>query len=402
MQKIDKKNHFSISRKSVVINSILIVLLAVVSVLMYILPSRLLPLNIIEYYSRNIFPIIAFPFNTFINVFMQSITEYFAVIGGITLLISIIVFLVKCVTYLVKGGVKGLLSYSLKRVRIALTIVLIGVIIFQLMIGLNYSRKPVNMVLKLDGKGYTAQDYMEVLDWSYNEMIAARRELGMDYNGVAHMNTNFETAVQDANGIILGMDDYFDLGMSSNYIRVKPVMLSHAWSYTGIAGFYDALLGEANVNVDYMDILDFPVTICHEIIHAKGYSREYDANTAAVIACIESQRADFRYAGYYYIFMHLWGVTKEYAEHEGLQIPDYASRPEFQWVIADRKASSMYYESLEDNWFTRFIDSFSEDVNDTYLKSNNQAGGTDTYKVPTSIYVDFYFTYVPEAGYDSN
>ncbi|MCQ2532182.1 MAG: DUF3810 domain-containing protein [Saccharofermentans sp.] len=397
MQKLDKNNRYYISTLSIALNITCIVLLAVASVFFYIMPARVLSNEIIDKYARDIFPIVAFPFNTISNIFMQSLTELFAVVGGIFLFVFIIVFVIKAIVYLIKGGFRGFFKYTLKRVRIVLTLVLVGVIIFQLMIGINYNRTPVSVALNLDGQGYSCEDYINALNWAYSEMIMARMELGTDYNGVAHMDTNFEQAVRDANGIILGMDDYFDLGISPNFVRAKPVMLSYVWSYTGISGFYDALLGEANLNVDYMDILNFPVTLCHEILHAKGYSREYDANTAAVIACIESPRADFRYAGYFYVFMNLYGAASGYAEHEGIELPDYFNRPEFDMVRNDIKASNMYDETLEWNWLTDFINSFSEDVNDTYLKSNNQAGGTETYKVPSNIYVDFYYTYVPEA-----
>lgn len=398
MKRVDKSGKYYISNKGIIVNSVLIVVFALVAVLIYILPSKLLSRDAIDYYSEHIFPKVALPFNAFSNFFMQSLTETFAVIGSIMLLILIIIFIVQAIIYLVKGGARGFFRYFLTRIRIVMTIALIASIIFQLMIGLNYNRTPVAARLKLDGKGYTCDQYLVVLDWAYNEMIAARRELGTDYNGVAHMSTGFEQTVYDANAIIMGMDDYYELGLSPTYVRAKPVALSYFWSYTYISGFYDAMLGEANLNVDYMDVLYFPVTVCHEIIHAKGYSREYDANTAAVLTCVESSRADFRYAGFYYIFMNLYGVTRDYAIHEGIEFPDYTSRPEFQFVMKDISASNMYDESLKNNPFTKFIEDLSEDVNDTYLKSNGQKGGTDTYEVPSNIYVDFYYKYILEAA----
>ena len=407
MRKFDKTSRYYISTPGIILNSVLIVLFFAMAICLYIFPSKILSQEVINYYSETIFPIIALPFNSFSGFFMQSITELFAVVGSGALLIYVIYFVIKSIVVAVRRGGRSFCKYFLTRIRILASLTLIGVILFQLMIGLNYSRTPMSVRLKLDGvsfngEGYSCEQYMEALDWAYFEMLSARSELGEDYNGVAHMCTSFDMAVYDANSIILGMDDYFYLGLSPTYVRVKPVMLSYLWSYTGITGFYCAFLGESNINVDYMDILHFPVTLCHEIIHAKGYSREYDANTAAVIACIESSRPDFRYAGYYYIFMNLYGITKEYAEHEGVSIPDYFSYPDFDMVRADIRASAKYDETLDWNELTNFINSFSEDVNDAYLKSNKQDGGTETYQVPPNLYVDFYYTYVPGAGNVSN
>lgn len=398
MKRVEKSEKYYISNKGIIINSVLIVVFAALAFIIYYFPAKILSRETIDYYSEFIFPKVALPFNAVSNFFMQSLTEIFAVIGSIMLFILIIIFIVQTIISAVRGGGRGFCRYFLVRIRVVMTIVLIASIIFQLMIGLNYNRTPVATRLKLNGEGYTCDQYLTVLDWAYYEMMAARRHLGTDYNGVAHLDSNYEMAVYDANAIIMGMDDYFDLGLSPTYVRAKPVALSYFWSYTYITGFYDAMLGEANLNTDYMDVLDFPVTLCHEIYHAKGYSREYDANTAAVLTCIESSRADFRYAGYYYIFMNLYGVTREYALQEGIEFPDYISRPEFQMVQKDMTASLMYAESLENNPFTKMIEEMSEDVNDTYLKSNGQEGGTETYKVPSNIYVDFYFKYIAEAS----
>lgn len=394
MKRIDKEGENTIGIKSIIINSVLILLLATLSIMAYFMPASYLNYTRAEYYARHIFPYISFPLNSLSNFFMQSLTEMFAVLGGLILIVLLIVFIINCIKKTMNYGVRGLLKYALKRIRIVLSLVLIGVIIFQLMIGINYNRIPVAAQLGLDGKDFECEAYLETLNWAYREMIAARKELGVDYNGVAHMSTSYEQTVYDANAIILGVDDYFDMGLTQTYVRAKPVMLSYLWTYTGIVGFYDALLGEANINVDYMDILDFPVTVCHEIIHVKGYSREYDANTLAIISCIESNRADFRYAGFFYIFSNLYSVTLQYAEHEGLEVPRYTEMEDFDMVRADIEASNMYYDALEDNWITDFIETFSNDVNDTYLESNNQQGGVETYHVPTNIYVDFYYTYV--------
>lgn len=398
MKRCEKNTFEKLTPKGIIMDCVFIVVFAALAIVLYFLPGRLIPQSAVDYYAEHIFPFVAFPINNVTNIFMQSLTEFFAVAGILTIFIIILVVLYRLINAVVTRGVRRFIRRLLKVSKVLSVIALTGVIIFQLMIGLNYNRTPVVSKLGLTGQEHDYKEYLMTLDWAYRGMIEARSQLGVDYNGVAHMSTGFEETAYDANAIILGLDDYFGLDLSPNYVRTKPVMLSYLWSYTGIVGFYDAFLGEANINVDYMDILDFPVTVCHEIIHAKGYSREYDANTAAVIACIESPRADFRYAGFYYIFRTLYGTVRDFAIHEGEAIPDYVSNSEFDMVRADIEASYMYEESLDWNALTEFINSFSEDVNNTYLQSNGQDGGTETYHVAPNVYVNFYCTYVMEGS----
>lgn len=211
------------------------------------------------------------------------------------------------------------------------------------------------------------------------------------------MSTNFDAIVYDANGIVNAVSNHYDLGMSDNYIRAKAVSLSRLWTYTWIAGAYDPFLCEANINTDYLDILDFPVTVCHELCHAKGYASETDANTIAVLSCINSPRADFRYAGYYYIFNMLYSIVSGYSQAEGVEMMNYLELSDMDMVRRDEIASTRYYESLNKGPIADFIALFSEEVNNAFLESNGQDGGTKTYRVPQNVFVEYYFRYIVDA-----
>ena len=247
-----------------------------------------------DIYSAYIFPMIAAPANAVNTIFHFSMTENLVVLGSLFLVGLVIYFVVM----LFVRGAKGRLgSFLYKSLTVVLTVMVVVTGVFQLMHGLNYRRSTVVMLLGLDGEEHDFDDYAATLEWAYNGMVKARADMGEDFEGVAHSKESFESNVTYANILIDTVCDKYDIPVSSNFVRAKPVSLSRYWTYTGIVGVYDPFLGEANINTDYMDPTTFPITICHEILHAKGFASETDCNTLAAICCLSATRADFRYAG---------------------------------------------------------------------------------------------------------
>lgn len=398
MRRSLKDDSDKISIKALLIRAGVIVLLLSLLGAIYYLPQILISPSAADYYCRKIFPVVAFLPNSFNSYFFVSLTENTVIVGSVTLLIMIVRKMLLLIKALVRKGLVCFARDLYKALRNILVIAICMMIVFQMMHGINYRRPAIPQVMGLTREEHTYEEYAMALKWAYEGMITARMQLDEDYNGVAHMSTSLEEAAYDANALMNTVSREYDYGMSGNYIRAKGVMLSHYWSYTGITGVYDMFLGEANLNTDYLDILYFPVTLCHEITHAKGYARESDANTAAVLACIRSPRADFRYAGYYAIFRDLYNKTVSYAEELGEPMPISLNDPAFQAVLRDINASLDYDDSLADNPFTRFVERFSESANNTFLEANGQEGGTQTYIIPTSIYVDYFCDYVYVEG----
>jgi hypothetical protein len=165
---------------------------------------------------------------------------------------------------------------------------------------------------------------------------------------------------------------------------------------------YDMFLAEVNINTDYMSINEYPITLCHELCHAKGYASETDCNTIATLACCSSARADFRYAGYYEIFWNLYAVTEKIAKATGETVPEFVSASDMNPVIRDMSASVIYWRQIDkevDTIKERLgidIKETSNVVNDTFLKSNGETG-LESYNVPDSIYVRYYLTYIGAA-----
>ncbi len=362
--------------------------------------NAFLPRSAADYYCTNIFPYVSVPMQSLNMFFQVSLTENFIICLVPLLVIGFICWTVILIKKILGTGA---LSYLYRSFRNLFILILIGAISYQAMHGFNYKRTHVYTALQLGSEELDFEDYCNALRWAYNGMIEARKKLGEDYNGVAHMNESFENSAVYANSLLNSFCDQYGVPLSHNYVRAKPVSMSHYWSYTHIVGMYDPFLAEVNVNTDYMNIEEYPVTLCHELCHAKGYASETDCNTLATLACCRSARADFRYAGYSEIFWNLYVVAEQIAEATGEVVPQFASSSDMEPVFRDMRATSLYWKQIDDEVASLKerlgidITETSDMVNDTFLKSNGESG-LDSYRVPDSVYVRFYLKY--EGGQD--
>ena len=360
-----------------------------------VLLNAFIPRSVADYYCTNIFPYLSAPMQSISMFFHYSLTENLVVCLTPLLVIGFVAWIVVLVKKLLSHGA---LIYLYKSFRNLFILILIGALIFQATHGLNYKRTHVSKAMALTDKELTFDDYCNALRWAYMGMIEARSHLGEDYNGVAHMSGSFENSALYACSLLDAFSEEYNIPLSKNYVRAKPVSMSHYWSYTHIVGMYDMFLGEVNLNTDYMSINEYPITLCHELTHAKGYASETDCNTMATLACCSASRADFRYAGYYEIFWNLYYVADDIAEATGEVVPEFPVTTEMTPVYRDMRASYIYWRQIDDevdqikDVLGIDITEASDAVNDTFLKTNGESG-VDSYHVPDSIYVRFYLTY---------
>ena len=361
-----------------------------------LLCNRFIPRSFADYYGSNVFPYVSAPIQSISMSFQNSLTENFVIILVPVLIVGIISWIVILIKKIMSHGAARFLYKSYRNVMI---LAVIGALIFQFMHGFNYRRTRVTGELALTDKELTFEDYRKTLDWAYLGMVEARSYLGEDYNGVAHMKASFENSATHANSLINSFGDKYGVPVSENYVRAKPVSMSHYWSYTHIVGVYDPFLGEVNLNTDYMNIVEFPITLCHELCHSKGYASETDCNFLATLACCSSARADFRYAGFYEIFWNIYPIAEDIAEATGETLPEYYLTEEIKPVYRDMRASIAYWRNIDDEVDMLYeklgidITEVSNATNDAFLKTNGESG-VDSYQVPDSSYVRFYLTYV--------
>lgn len=92
-------------------------------------------------------------------------------------------------------------------------------------------------------------------------------------------------------------------GLSVRYPRLggfcpnpKRLFFSDIMCQQNMAGYYFPFSMEANIN-DVMYITNKPATMCHELMHLKGYISEDEASFLGFLACESSEDILFQYSG---------------------------------------------------------------------------------------------------------
>ncbi len=387
-------------KKKTVSRIVTVSVFAAVSVAAYLL-GRLMPRDMADYYSSEVFPFLSSLPQRLSSLVRFSFTEITVVVLGsiaAPLLILWLVFLIK------KAMTRGIGNYLYKSLRNFLAVVMVLLIIFEMFHGINYRRTPARTVLGLGNMTLSFEDYCEALEWSYNGMISARKELSEDEKGVAKLSTDFDGVAEYASQMIDTFCASYGVAKYVSNAVPKPVRLSHYWSYTYIVGMYNPAFGEANVNTDFMDPTSIPHTVCHELCHAKGFANETDCNLLGALACITSDRADFRYSGYYTVFISLLGQIENLKKTKGFKYEYKIKSDEIRPVAVDTQAANDYWNSIDEevkDLQKRFginITEKAQEANNQFLKSNGEKEGSETYNVPNNVYVDFYLIYVAGKG----
>ena len=387
-------------KKKTVSKIVTVTVFAAVSVAAYLL-GRFMPRDMADYYSSEIFPFLSSLPQHVSSLTKISLTEITVVVLGSLALPLLILWLVLLIK---KAMTRGIGIYLYKSLRNLLAVAMAVLIIFEMFHGINYRRTPARALMGLGNMTLSFEDYCEALEWSYNGMISARKELSEDEKGVAKLSTDFDGIADYASQMIDTFCASYGVSKYVSNARPKPVKLSHYWSYTYIVGMYNPAYGEANVNIDYMDPTSIPHTVCHELCHAKGFANETDCNLIGALACITSDRADFRYSGYYTVFISLLGQIETLKKTKGFKYEYKIKGDDIKAVAVDTQASNDYWNSIDKevkDLQKRLGINITEkalEANNQFLKSNGEKEGSETYNVPNNVYVDFYLIYIAGKG----
>ena len=133
------------------------------------------------------------------------------------------------------------------------------------------------------------------------------------------------------------------------YPQPKKLLLSEFLSYQGLTGIYS------------------PLTV--------------EANFIAFLACIQSDRTDFRYSGYLSGWVYCMNALYR-TDHEAWQ--------EVRLLLAeeaepDLEANSAFWDAYEGR-----ISEAADKINDTYLKANGQADGVQSYSRMVDLIVAYF------------
>lgn len=162
--------------------------------------------------------------------------------------------------------------------------------------------------------------------------------------------------------------DYPFLGRAQ--APAKPMLFSEILSIFNLTGFYFPFTAEANVN-GHMPQIETAFTACHELAHTVGFMREDEANFIGYLACLKSPDAKLRYSGLYVATVHSMNAL-------------YRADRQRYFALREKYSPAMVQDMvLVEQYWVKYYDTpaaeVSNVVNDTYLKANNLADGTQSY-----------------------
>ena len=323
--------------------------------------------------SRGLFRVVGFPVQWVVSLLPVSLTELLVVLG----IPAAVVLLVIWVVRLCRGPHR--LQRLERGLRFAAWCVSLVLLVFMLTCGGNFSRRPLAQLMDLPNRQYTVEELAAVTADLAAKVSAAREQVAEDEAGCMTLSASLSDT-------LLAADDAYDAlrqdypFLTTAVWRVKPVALSHLWSYTGYVGVYCPWLGESSVNVD-APYCDLGHTATHELAHTMGFAKEKECNFLAYLACITSGQPDYVYSGY--LSAYIYCSNTLYKADKAAWGESYkACSPA---VRRDLKQRNAYWKQFQGE-----VMESSQQVNDTFIKVNGVESGSFSYGEMVELVLQHY------------
>lgn len=242
--------------------------------------------------------------------------------------------------------------------------------------GVNYYRTSFAEEEGIITSGYSADELKEVCMWLTEEVNALSGSVSRDEKGVMELDA------PEGEGAVEAMESLSRQysSLEGYYPRPKKLAVSQLLSVQGLTGIYLPFTIEANYNGD-MTAYNIPFTVCHELSHLRGFMEEKEANFIAFLACINSERTDFRYSGYLSGWVYCMNALYRTDGDKWLEVRKQLSEE----AEPDLHANDSFWDSYEGP-----VRHTAEQINDTYLKVNGQAEGVQSYDRMTDLIVAYF------------
>lgn len=305
-----------------------------------------------EWYAVTIYPVIVGTLGRICGIFPFSVVEV-----GIYLLII------------------GALVYGIRHIReiprlLTRLLVLLSALAFLFTVncGVNYYRRPFSSYLDLETGGSSRKELLQLCEFLTEKVNETVTETTYE----ADWNEQAQIAMSTLGEAYPELDGF--------YPRPKPLMISRVLSVQQLSGIYMPFTVEANYNRD-MTAYNIPHTICHELSHLKGFMREDEANFIGYLACVESESQVFRYSGY--LLGWIYATNELVKENPEAYMRLYKNLD--QRVVAHLQENSAFW-----NQYKGKVAEVSNQMNDTYLKMNDQTDGVQSYGRMVDLMLAYY------------
>jgi hypothetical protein len=341
--------------KIVKIKIFIIMLVPVIIILNEIVKSY--PKLIESYYSNSMDKFLRQVLSNITGVFPFSVAEFLVLALIIIFVILLIIFVIKIIS---GEAINHFINISVY--------ISILYILFMLLWGLNYDRLSFDKITGLKIEKSSKEQLIGLCKELINKTNTLRSSVQENSNGIMIVQGGVKSVLLRATkGYDKASKVYEELG--GKYGPPKAIFFSNLMSYTGITGIYMPYTGEANVNVSIPDFM-LPFTTAHEMAHQRGFAREDEANYIAYVVCSMHPDVDFKYSGAMLALINsmnaLYSVdTKSYK----LLYSQYS-----EGVKKDLDYNTEFWLKYRGK-----VERITNKVNDSYLKSNGQNDGVESY-----------------------
>ncbi len=323
---------------------------------------------------RGAFRVLGFPLEWLVSLLPFSLMEVAVVLGIPAVLIVLVVWIVRIVRTPHRR-----LQIAEKGCRFIAWCGSLALLVFMIMDGAAFSRQPLAELMELPEGEYTVKQLYKVTIDLAQKASDARERITEDEEGCMVLSNGIYKTLAQADDCYHPLIEEYPFLRTGTW-QVKPVALSHLWSYTGFTGMYCPWLGEANVNVDITPA-EIGETAAHEIAHTMGFAKENECNFLAYLACSHSDNPDYVYSGYLAAFIH---CVNELGDHK----PDWV-KAAYKYcsdgMVRDIRQRSAYWKQFAGKTMET-----SQKVNDTFIKVNGVASGRISYGEMVELVLRYY------------
>ncbi|MBR6793698.1 MAG: DUF3810 domain-containing protein [Clostridia bacterium] len=325
-------------------------------------------------HSRFIYPLFANSLGWLLSLFPFSVLELLIVLLGAGAIFYLVWATVGICRH--RAEWKGRLYRLGLNVLATASIVYFGFVLFM---GLNYHRASITEYLDLTVQKSTKEELYSLCERLVRDCNEDRAKLQEDENGVVLLSDGgfYETA-DAARKAYTALEKEIPVLQAAD-VRNKPLLSSKLFSMVLTTGIYIPF--ESGINVD-VPAYTVPATMCHELTHFRGFMREDEANFLSYLACMGSERADFRYSGslmaFEYAFDALYDEDRELAAEIAQQCGS--------GMIRDIRAEDDYWRPYRNT----AVSEMSGEIYEGYLQSNNQQSGLKSYGEMIDLLLAYY------------
>jgi hypothetical protein len=319
--------------------------------------SKRYPQFIETYYSSLLNKVIIRVLSLITEIFPFSLAEFFVFTLIIILIILFIVIL-----------------FSIRKKKFIQSVINLAAylsllyILFMFLWGFNYNRLSFDKIAGLTVEKSSKEELYALCRSLIERANTLRNEIHENDNGIMSLENGYKDVFRRAQA---GYDEaartYSKLG--GKYGTPKKILLSPKMSYTGITGIYIPYTAEANVNINITDMM-LPCTVAHEMAHQRGFAREDEANYIAYLTCSSHPDKDFQYSGVMLALIYSTNALASVDRESYKQLAKEYSAG----VKRDLQYDYEFWQKYEGK-----VEEISNNVNNTYLKSNGQQDGVRSY-----------------------